>query len=492
MVRNARLWLLVACIALAGALLTSARSERQGRFEQSGVAAEMMAVSLAENARMATERVDRVLLSLRTAWLERPGNFADYLAAHTDDLAGLPLRVTVADVNGFTVFQQPGQPGDQRFVGDQSFFQIHQGTLADRLAVTGLRTLQAGSQQGLQVSRPLRLDGKFAGAITLTVPLAALVRGLDGSESFGGASVLLLGRSDQVIDVLPSVAGIHGKALTLPDSVRRDAVGRGHGIGSLPLDDAEHAVGYASIPSVGLTVAVSMPNGDSLWFGERVTALALLAVAALLLVGQALISVLRSRQQLSQRLLNAAEIFQGGLLPERPESAVRDRAAPLTTQPSANAESLQGAPRRARRFDPAVVSDRRLTGLNILVCEGNDADRFILEEVLRVEGAFVSAVGTERQLLELLGKSRPGRFDLAFVDIEFPGESKGNAGLLVGRALPRLPLIGLADPDAEVPWLGLQNLGISQALARPVDTELLVAAVRRQLSRTGSDSLRKV
>jgi CheY-like chemotaxis protein/HPt (histidine-containing phosphotransfer) domain-containing protein len=120
--------------------------------------------------------------------------------------------------------------------------------------------------------------------------------------------------------------------------------------------------------------------------------------------------------------------------------------------------------------------------LSILAAEDNPVNRLVLEELLTQEGAEVTLADHGVQALERLSERGAGFFDLVLTDIQMP-EMDGYETTRRLRALaPGLPVIGLtahAMPEDRKRCLAA---GMCDHVAKPIDIEVLVAAIRRHAS----------
>ncbi|APA97137.1 response regulator transcription factor [Nocardia seriolae] len=126
----------------------------------------------------------------------------------------------------------------------------------------------------------------------------------------------------------------------------------------------------------------------------------------------------------------------------------------------------------------------RVTSPKVLVVEDDPNVRSTLEQLLRFEGYEVCLAGDGREALDLLETDRP---DLAVVDVVMPrmdGLSLCRTLRLCGDRLPILVLTARGLVGDRVAGL---DAGADDYLAKPFDTEELLARLRALLRRSAPD-----
>jgi CheY-like chemotaxis protein len=128
-------------------------------------------------------------------------------------------------------------------------------------------------------------------------------------------------------------------------------------------------------------------------------------------------------------------------------------------------------------------SDEALVGKKVLIVDDDVRNIFALSSVLERRGMKVLTAGTGRQAIELL-ESTP---DVAIVlmDIMMP-EMDGFETMQVIRqnsALRRLPIVALTAKAMKGDREKCLEAGASEYLAKPVNTDQLLSALRMWLHR---------
>jgi CheY-like chemotaxis protein len=138
---------------------------------------------------------------------------------------------------------------------------------------------------------------------------------------------------------------------------------------------------------------------------------------------------------------------------------------------------------KQKMLDRLHRSDDALVGKKVLVVDDDVRNIFALSSVLERRGMSVLTAGTGRQAIELL-ESTP---DVAIVlmDIMMP-EMDGYETMQVIRqksALRRLPIIALTAKAMKGDREKCLEAGASEYLAKPVNTDQLLSALRTWLHR---------
>ncbi|MCA1732627.1 MAG: response regulator, partial [Acidobacteria bacterium] len=125
--------------------------------------------------------------------------------------------------------------------------------------------------------------------------------------------------------------------------------------------------------------------------------------------------------------------------------------------------------------------DRGLSGARILLVEDDPPAREVLRRMLANAGATVSAASSAAEAIEIYRRDRP---DVMVSDIAMPEMD----GLQLARAiradhpLPRVPMIALTSYAREADRDEALAAGFDYHIAKPVDYETLILAVRTALA----------
>jgi PAS domain S-box-containing protein len=127
----------------------------------------------------------------------------------------------------------------------------------------------------------------------------------------------------------------------------------------------------------------------------------------------------------------------------------------------------------------------RLAGISILAAEDNEVNRLVLEELLSFEGARLTCVENGRLLVERVERDGPTAWDIVLTDVQMPEMDGYQAARRLKAMAPALPVIGLtayALPEERARCLAA---GMSDHVTKPVDIQVLVAAILRLLGAKG-------
>jgi CheY-like chemotaxis protein len=140
-------------------------------------------------------------------------------------------------------------------------------------------------------------------------------------------------------------------------------------------------------------------------------------------------------------------------------------------------------PEKQRLLDQLHHSDEALVGRKVLVVDDDVRNIFALSSVLERRGMSVLTAGTGRQAISTL-ETTPD-LGIVLMDIMMP-EMDGYETMQVIRQNPafrRLPIIALTAKAMKGDREKCLEAGASDYLAKPVDTEQLLSALRMWLHR---------
>ncbi|WP_342775218.1 response regulator transcription factor [Nocardia yunnanensis] len=125
-----------------------------------------------------------------------------------------------------------------------------------------------------------------------------------------------------------------------------------------------------------------------------------------------------------------------------------------------------------------------MTSAKVLVVEDDPNVRSTLEQLLRFEGYRVSVARDGREALDLLELDRP---DLAVVDVVMPRLDGLSLCRTLRRRGDRLPILVLTARGQVGDRVAGLDAGADDYLAKPFDTEELLARLRALLRRSAPD-----
>ena len=146
-------------------------------------------------------------------------------------------------------------------------------------------------------------------------------------------------------------------------------------------------------------------------------------------------------------------------------------------------QSIFGSAQSPRTGVPAKPEIRRLTeSASILVAEDEPVNMLLITEVLHKMGFTVIKASNGKQVLDLLDTHQPA---VILMDVNMP-EMDGYETMQVIRQNPsfrRLPIIALTAKAMKGDREKCLEAGASEYLAKPVNTEQLLSALRMWLHR---------
>ncbi|MVU83442.1 response regulator [Nocardia sp. ET3-3] len=125
-----------------------------------------------------------------------------------------------------------------------------------------------------------------------------------------------------------------------------------------------------------------------------------------------------------------------------------------------------------------------VTSAKVLVVEDDPNVRSTLDQLLRFEGYEVRLAGDGREALDLLETDRP---DLAVVDVVMPRMDGLSLCRTLRRRGDRLPILVLTARGQVGDRVAGLDAGADDYLAKPFDTEELLARLRALLRRSAPD-----
>ena len=138
-------------------------------LEQSRRETAALVMVFANHAETTFRDVDHTLLVLRDAWLASPTTFADEIAHHQDLLDGTALQIAIIDAKGLLVFSNLGLPTPPTSLADREHFKVHQERPEDKQFISRPVQGRISGKWSIQLTRPIREQGRFAGVITISV-----------------------------------------------------------------------------------------------------------------------------------------------------------------------------------------------------------------------------------------------------------------------------------------------------------------------------------
>ncbi|MFP5394350.1 MAG: response regulator, partial [Gammaproteobacteria bacterium] len=124
----------------------------------------------------------------------------------------------------------------------------------------------------------------------------------------------------------------------------------------------------------------------------------------------------------------------------------------------------------------------RLDGLSVLLVEDNPINQEVAHYLLVHAGAQVDIAANGRIAVSLLAE-RPNRYDAVLMDIQMPVMNGYQAAAEIrAMGLASLPIIAMTANAMEDDRVHAINAGMDGHVAKPIDVDRLVAAIRRLTS----------
>lgn len=119
---------------------------------------------------------------------------------------------------------------------------------------------------------------------------------------------------------------------------------------------------------------------------------------------------------------------------------------------------------------------------HILVIEDNPDNGKLVSWILEDEGYDVTCVESGERCLDVLEREA---FDLILMDISLPGMSgkETTRRIRTKSATNRIPILALTAHATADEQRGILGSGVDDLLTKPIDDELLIAAVAKHLRR---------
>jgi CheY-like chemotaxis protein/HPt (histidine-containing phosphotransfer) domain-containing protein len=141
-------------------------------------------------------------------------------------------------------------------------------------------------------------------------------------------------------------------------------------------------------------------------------------------------------------------------------------------------------------LEPPPAASSRLQGYRVLAAEDNGVNRAVLAEMLGLEGAELLCLEDGRQLLDRLQETGAGHWDLVVTDVQMPVMDGYALARELSRLAPQLPVIGLSAHAMGEARERCLAAGMVEHVAKPVDLDRLVEAIRRHARPGGNPTAR--
>jgi len=136
-----------------------------------------------------------------------------------------------------------------------------------------------------------------------------------------------------------------------------------------------------------------------------------------------------------------------------------------------------GAPMPAAASLPAVLPERPLAGLSILVAEDDGVNRLMLEANLEEDGARLVMVGDGREAVERVRQDGAAAYDVVLMDIQMPEMDGYEATRRILELAPGLPIIGQTAHAFAEERDKCYAVGMVGHIAKPIDPQALARLI---------------
>ena len=213
-----------------------------------------LANTLAEREASSVRAIDISLTALREAWVREPRSFDRVVAQHEGLLRReRVIQTAVVDADGWLLYSRLPWPGRLNFA-DRGYFQAQRDNAAqDRIRVSEPLMGRVTHEWAIQFTRPILVNGRFAGLVVVAVPPPALEEvyreidlGPDGVVTLARKDGQILARSNRLPESLHA-------SLVPPRSLTASS---GHFMGHGQVDGVARAMTWREVDDYGLVMFV--------------------------------------------------------------------------------------------------------------------------------------------------------------------------------------------------------------------------------------------
>ncbi len=263
-------------------------------------------------------------------------------------------------------------------------------------------------------------------------------------------------------------------AAALPDWVNGDA----HRLVQILSNLLSNAIKFTAHGDVGMTVA---RDGDQVYFKVTDTG-----------IGMSEEHMGRLFQPFEQADSSITRNYGGtGLGLMISQRLARQMGGEITTKSQSGAGStfslclplpLIPAPARSEEREHSNNdTGPRLKGVSVLAADDVEVNRFILEDVLILEGAAVVFAENGQQAVDLIVQMGASAFDIVLMDVQMPVMDGYEATRLIAALAPGLPVIGTTAHALAEERERCRLAGMVDHVTKPVLIDVLVQAILRHV-----------
>ena len=150
-------------------------------------------------------------------------------------------------------------------------------------------------------------------------------------------------------------------------------------------------------------------------------------------------------------------------------------------------EKKQEESSESEEKDVGVAEERFMEGLRFLAAEDNVLNAEILEALLNMEGAECKLTVNGKEVVEAFCNSKPGEFDLIFMDIQMPVMDGYEAARRIRSCghpdASRIPIVAMTANAFEEDVRRAMEAGMNAHIAKPIGVEKLRSAVAKLIGK---------
>jgi len=187
---SSMLFLPVALLILWGGILFDDQRSQETQLNLAESSVKYQAQTFAESTRANMERVNELLLDVRSRWLDQRSDFAEQVRQRQAFIADIVMQIAVIDKNGYLVFSNLSRTPEPIYLGDREHFKVHQNQGADRLFISQPILGKVSNRWSLQFSRPIYKGSEFVGVVVASVAPESLTNNEKLSISSRGVTTI--------------------------------------------------------------------------------------------------------------------------------------------------------------------------------------------------------------------------------------------------------------------------------------------------------------